>query len=318
MILALAVRITPASAQAAPALAVDPDTVNVPLGNQFVLEVTVTDGENVNGFDLKLTYDPGLLSLLSWAHGGYLDIDPQSSCSYVNVDKLQGLLELDCAQVTPDAADEEAALLELTFNTTALGTSNITLEKAVFVDDQGQQSEPERVNGVVNIQNLPTWAATATVTPSPTLTPTQAPPTITMTASTTPTPMPSPTDTQRAGTLTPTWTPTPGGTPTLEGTTTKTLTTPISGVAGPSQRTGTITAVFTLTPPEDIAGEMPEDSDGVDEDREEDLADSQETPGRVLWGRLLLGAGVLLFVALVVLILMRIRQRKRKNEDLLL
>jgi hypothetical protein len=76
--------------------------------------------------------------------------------------------------------------------------------------------------------------------------------------------------------------------------------------------------VFTLTPPEDIAGEMPEDSDGVDEDREEDLADSQETPGRVLWGRLLLGAGVLLFVALVVLILMRIRQRKRKNEDLLL
>jgi hypothetical protein len=234
------------------------------------------------------------------------------------VDKLQGLLELDCAQGTPDAADEEAALLELTFNTTALGTSNITLQEAVFVDDQGQPSEPERVNGVVNIQNLPTWTATATQTPTLTLTPTQAPPTITMTASTTPTPMPSPTDTQRAGTLTPTWTPTPGGTPTLEGTTTKTLTTPISGVAGPSQRTGTITAVFTLTPPEDIAGEMPEDSDGVDEDRQGDLADSQETPGRVLWGRLLLGAGVLLFVALVVLILMRIRQRKRKNEDLLL
>lgn len=323
LIPASAVRITPASAQAAPALAVDPAEVNLPLGEQFVIKLTVTDGVDVNGFDIKLTYDQGRLSLLDWAQGDYLE-----SLSCVKEIKSPGLLELECAQEDGQpAASGDGVLLELSFDTLALGTSDITLEEAVFVDYQGLQTQPERANGLVNVQNLPTWTPTATVTSTHTLTvtltPTQVPPTATTIAATdTPTLTPSPTLVQGQETPTlPGGTSTPDETATLDGAPTKTLITPISGVAGPSQRTGTTAATLITPTPKgsDSEDEMgPEETDGSDGSDDGMPADQEKTPGIGLWGRLLLCAGVFVLVVLVVLILLRIRQRKRENEDLLL
>ena len=313
LFISLAGMITPAAAQAVTSLAVDPGQVSLPLGNQFVLALTVDDGEDVNGFDLRLTYDQGLLSLLSWAHGGYLQ-----SLSCVNEIKTPGLLELECSQVGQSAVSGDGTLLELTFDTLALGTSDITLVEAVFVDDQGLQSQPERVNGTVNVQNLPTWTPTFTVTstiaPTQTVmvTPTssQVPPTATdIAATSTPTlsPTASPTSQPNQGT------PVPDGTQTPEGTPTQTLTTPISGVAGPSQRTLTLTAtlVTATLKPTDTA--EPQGTAAPDGEGPADAA-----PHLGVWGRLLLGLGFLLLAALVVLILLRRRRRKQENEDLLL
>ena len=187
LFMTFAVGLSTASAQDVTVLAVNPAQVNLPLGNQFVLELTVDDGENINGFDLRLTYDQGQLSLLSWAHGGYL-----KSLSCVNEIKTPGLLELECSQVGQSAVSGDGTLLKLTFDTLALGTSDIALVEAVFVDDEGLQSQPERANGVVDVQNLPTWTPTFTVTstlaPTQTLTVTptssQVPPTATVVVAT--------------------------------------------------------------------------------------------------------------------------------------
>jgi hypothetical protein len=318
LILANSLGIALANAQAAATLAVNPDQVNLPLGDQLVLELTVTNGVAVNGFDLRLTYNQDRLVLRDWDHGGYIE-----SPSCVTENKSPGLLELECTQAGQQSVSGDGLLLTLTFDTLALGTSDITLQEAVFVNDQGLQSQPNRVNGEVNIQNLPTWTPAFTLTPTVTLTQpaaatqtaTQRPPTATSLAMTeTPTatssPSPSPVPMQNTGT--------PEGPPASEAPT-KTLTTPISGVAGPSQRTGTGTAtVFTLTPTEDMAAETPEDLDGMDGDPQGDLADPQKKPGMGLWSRLVLGAGVFFVAVLVALIVLWIRRRKQENEDLLL
>ena len=314
LILASALRTIPAAAQAVTILAVAPAQVSLPLGNQFVLELTVSDGEDINGFDLRLTYNQGQLSLLSWAHGGYL-----KSLSCVNEIKSPGLLELECSQIGQSAVSGDGTLLELTFDTLALGSSDMALVEAVFVDDQGLQSQPDRANGVVNVQDLPTWTPTFTVTstiaPTQTLTvtptPSQVPPTATAIAATnTPTPSLTPSLTSQPGQ----GTPVPDGTQTPEGTPTQTLTTPISGVAGPSQRTLTLTATLMTATAKPTDTAEPQGTATLDEEGEADA----QSPRMGLWARLLLGFGVLLLVALVVLILLRIRRRKQQNEDLLL
>lgn len=346
LIVSLSLAFKPAAAQGAAVLAVAPAQVDLPLGEQFVIELTVTNGVAVNAFDIKLTYDQGRLSLKSWAHGGYL-----SALSCVNEIKSPGLLELDCTQLGQDEVSGDGVLLELVFNTLALGTADVTLEEAVFVDAGGLQTQPERASGVVNVQNLPTWTQTPTQTATPTRTSTA---TVTQTATQvveTPKAVdPSPTHTPSLApspTLTPDHnTPTLAGAPTQEppiegtpsgGPPTKTLTTPISGVAGPSHRgpTPTFTSeemanheMGTLEESEKggaSVAQAPDSTAAADAERDAsndnvvgELDGVNQNVRSVFWNRFLLIVLILSLVSLVVMIAILIRRRTQKDEDLLL
>ena len=61
-----------AQAQGDTSLVVEPEISYVPLGNEIVLELVVTDGLNVNAYDVTVAYDEEKLELMSWEHGGYL------------------------------------------------------------------------------------------------------------------------------------------------------------------------------------------------------------------------------------------------------
>lgn len=289
-----------------------------------MVELTVSDGVAVNAFDIKLTYEKDRLALQSWAHGGYL-----SALSCVNEIKSPGLLELDCTQLGQDPVSGDGVLLELIFETKALGTSPITLEEAVFADSQGLQTQPQRVNGVVNIQNLPAWTPTYTLTPTPTLTQTA---TITFTPTQ---PPPSPTPRRITGTPTLASSPTAApdlNTPTVEGPPTKTLATPISGVAGPASRhsptssdvSAVETALATSTQQEQEA-HTPTPSDSA----QGEVIDAAHTPeggqkispvvrNQAMWNTILLVLLIASLGALGIMIVLIIRRRQQKDEDLLL
>ena len=289
-----------------------------------MVELAVNNGVDVNAFDIRLTYDQQRLSLQSWAHGGYL-----KALSCVNEVKTPGLLELDCTQIAQAEVSGDGVLLELSFNTLALGTADITLEEAVFADAQGVRSQPERANGVINVQNLPTYTPTQTSTPTTSLT---------NTVTYTPTPTGgatqatlTPLPTQITATGGPSLTPSPTpleiqATPTPAGTPTKTLTTPISGVVEPVRRSltpttgtpdpqGTGTAVSQVPQPTDPAGD---DATPFAPDPGQEDGDEFENPSSAFWNGFLLVVLIASLVALVVMAVILIRRRANQDEDLLL
>lgn len=323
------------TAQNTASLAINPAQINVPLGNQVLLKVTVMGGVNVNAFDIKLIYDQDRLSLASWAHGDYL-----SALFCMQEVKTPGVLELlGCTQLNQPAVSGDGILLELVFNTRALGTVDINITEAAFADPSGVQSAPQRQNGVVNIQNLPTFTNTPATTLTPSITYTTAPltatptpsqPTATMTVS----PLPSQTFT---ATLPANVTPSPSMPPTFTATNT-----PISGVIGPTTPDPSGTAIFpraTDTPggyppgmptgkatdatgqPTQIGSlagqtetperDMPTQPDGTNESPARRAA--KQVLNYLLWGGL-----VISLVILVLMVIVVIQRRKHKDEDLLL
>lgn len=317
--LAWFVLVAPVSAQAVTVLAVEPAQVDLPLGNQFLIELTVTDGVEISAFDIRLTYDQQRLALQSWAHGAYLgETDPDCD----TLIKSPGLLELNCTQNNQAAASGDGVLLALAFDTRALGTAEIIIAEAVFTDAQGFQQQPDRINGLVNIQNLPTYTATPTITLTPTFTPT-------LTFTLTPLPptetpeLDLPTETATA-TLTPSPTETPtSGQATPDGGLTRTLTTPISGVAAPSRGTldsgpgaltpsalGTGTAAALTQAAQTLASTRGSSATSTPESTQADGAQS------AYWHWFLLGGLVVLGLGVILLIL--IRGKKHQEDGLLL
>ena len=168
------------AAQSTTVLAVMPAAIEVPLGNQVLLELEVTGGVNVNAFDIMVNYDIQHLSLVSWAHGDYL-----KSLSCLHEVNQPGVLELACTQIAQQAVTGDGVLLEFVFDSLAVGVGDVTITEAEFADSTGCKTLPDRQHGEVIVLGDPTYTPTATrtVTPTPTLTPT---PTVTWTRTSTP------------------------------------------------------------------------------------------------------------------------------------
>jgi len=207
------------SATSETVLAVDPETGSVPIGCQVEMDLIVTDGLNVNAFDVKLQYDPDKLELSSWRYGDYL-----SNLSVVKEEDQSGSLWLAVTQLATLAVSGDGTLLVLTFESKEIGTTQIEIVDAVFADSSGNKTYPERHHGEVSVTNDPTYTPTPTLTDTPT-----------QTATPTKTQENTPKDTEI-----PTWTSTPSFTPTLTRT----------PKPGPSAtRTPTITKTFKVNTP---------------------------------------------------------------------
>lgn len=163
---------TPANAQFEPVLSLEPTFYSVQVGEQVTLELAVTDGRDVNAFDITLVYDQAYLDLDEWSHGGYLN-----GLSCLHLVNQPGLLELACTQIARPPVSGDGVLLRLVFDSLAAGYSPVDLTEAIFADPMGVKTYPERVGSVIEIRPLPTLTRTSTltstVTATPTVTPTQ-------------------------------------------------------------------------------------------------------------------------------------------------
>ena len=158
----------PARAQDPPTLAFLPAGGTLYLVNDetIVLDLRVTSAVDLNGFDITLAYDPAVVSLDAWQHGGMLKNMWQAT-----LENTPGHFRLAAVQLAQPAVSGDGSLLKLTFRTAGGGTSAITLsETSVLVDLDGAKTFPARqpasllvvgvhdLAGLVRLQGQSTWA----------------------------------------------------------------------------------------------------------------------------------------------------------------
>jgi hypothetical protein len=295
-----------ASAQSDTWLAISPEESTVPLGNQVVLELLVTSGAHINAYDLTLSYDPAIILLTGWEHGDYL-----SSLAVVKKEDTPGTFRLAATQLAQPEVSGDGVLLILTFETRVEGDSLVEIVEAVFADSQGGSVEPELLSGWVYVSLLPTFTSTPSASPTPegaketTPEATQTP-TATLTGQES-SPTPASTGEQadgmeviREGTPSPQTDESYPVAGDLEG----------QSITGNGQGDN-----YPLEETDQNSERSPSDTYSEAETLEdESLAAQQEVKlNRLLWSVVIVSA-----VALGLMIIIIIRRKNRKNEDLLL
>ena len=321
----------PARAQTGPRLSVQPPESQVPVGNDLSIDLVVTNGVDVNAFDVTVTYDPNVLTLKDWAFGDYL-----SNLAVVSQVNQPGSLRVAATQLARPPVSGDGALLTLNFRAQAAGVSPVTITRAEFASGTGAKTEPERVNGTVMALVAPTFTPTVTVTATPTRTPTPLP-TVTLTSMPTATAATIFTPTSMATTgNAATATALSGATATRAAQLTRTPSAPgqASPTAGPDQAYPGEDLPAAVTPgatqPSDgqpegaptggLPTELEPDPEIVGEgdgDPADELAEARDWRETLLWGTLIAG-GVAIGIMFFFIIWRNTRREHHKEEDLLL
>ncbi len=105
----------------------DPASLVMTGSNSVVVDLLIQDAENINAFDIILTYDAQIAQITSWAHGGFL----VSPTCLINTN-TPGYLRLVCTQQTQPGVYGDGVLLKLTFTGLDYGWTPITFTKAVL------------------------------------------------------------------------------------------------------------------------------------------------------------------------------------------
>ncbi len=118
-------------AQNATVLAVFPTETQIDLNgaNSVDLQIYISNVENLNAFDITLTYDGNIANMLEWSHGGFLS---NLSC-YRDINEL-GYFSLACFQVQTPGVNGEGPLINLTFFGVSPGLTTITITEAKLPD----------------------------------------------------------------------------------------------------------------------------------------------------------------------------------------
>ena len=158
---------SPASGQGGFMLYVDPLVSDVPVGTDMILDLIVEEGVDLNAFDVTMTYDPSILTLVNWDYGDYF-----SNLASMSVVNQPGTLRVAATQVATSPVSGDGALLNLNFTAKADGFSSIDITQAEFADSTGNKVEPGVINGQVYVNLGPTYTPSVTMTPTGTIVPT--------------------------------------------------------------------------------------------------------------------------------------------------
>jgi hypothetical protein len=303
---------SPARAQTEFSLRVSPEELEVPVGTDFTLELIVEDGVDLNAFDVLVDFNPQVLTLVNWELGDYFN-----NLAVVSVDVQPSFLRVAATQLASEPVSGDGVLLTMLFNAKAEGISLIELTQAQFVDADGDNLEPEPLEGKVNVILAPTYTPTATGTLTPTLTFTSTPG-----ATATITPIPSATEPGM-------FIPSPVGSITVNPTATVTATqmtltptvTPTTAVETVQPTVGETSAAPTMV---ELPGFV-EDASATPEPDQAPVstpeADQPEPSQRRWLNRLLWVVLIAAWIAAAVMTFFEFRRRSQhdeKEEDLLL
>ena len=117
------------TAQTGAGISILPAEANLTLNgtNQTTVEVWVTDVNNINTFDITFHWDPAVVALNGWEHGGILT----NLYQLRNVhDPIAGTLRLSFVQTGGAGYTGSGVLLRLTFRGIAFGESFLTMNPA--------------------------------------------------------------------------------------------------------------------------------------------------------------------------------------------
>jgi hypothetical protein len=141
--------VQPAQGLAVTTLALSPASANLYLNNvnTITLDLQVTDAVSLQGFDVSLTYDPDVVALNSWSHGGML-----SPTAVVTQTNAPGFLRLAIVQLGGTPPSGDGTLLQLSFSGVGVGTSAVTITNAEFTNGSvGGVTTPALENGSLTV-----------------------------------------------------------------------------------------------------------------------------------------------------------------------
>ena len=129
VLMAQASAAAPVNAQTGAGISILPASANLYLNetNLKTVEIWVTDVVTVNAFDITFHYDPAVVALSGWEHGGIL-VSP--SCLVNKHDPIAGTFRLACTQLGGAGYTGSGVLLRLTFQGVAWGTSYLFMDPA--------------------------------------------------------------------------------------------------------------------------------------------------------------------------------------------
>lgn len=155
-------------------LRIIPSSVETPaIGEKLHINVDISGGQNVTGYQLTVQFDATALRFISSTHGDYLPGDtfvvpPIVKTNHVSL-VATSLQENRAPKAIPqpEVSTENSPLVSLTFEVVARKASTLTLTEAILSDSEGKPSTvyvkkgwivepPWDVNydGVVNVQDL--------------------------------------------------------------------------------------------------------------------------------------------------------------------
>jgi len=133
-------------------LAVSPQVTNLYFNGELStqVQITITDVESLNAFDITLLYDGTITSVTSHSEGGFL-INPY--CPVKNNDPGSGYLRYSCTQFDQPPVGGSGSLINLTFTGIVPGITSVIIdEQSLKLPDGNNQPVPVTVqNGTINV-----------------------------------------------------------------------------------------------------------------------------------------------------------------------
>lgn len=191
LLLLLLLQAGTARADSGTVVSIQPGDSNVLLGELTRLTVQVSNGSNLNAYDITVTYDSNRLTLEAWSHGTYF-----SNLAVIVNENTPGRLHLVATQLATPGVSGDGIVLNLDFRAKAAGVTTISLPRVEMATYTSEIVHPATYDGTLEVLQPITPSSTFTTTHTPTRTPTFTfTPTRTQTKTPTPTPTRTPTRT---------------------------------------------------------------------------------------------------------------------------
>ena len=146
-------------------LSITPGAVNLDSSGTTTLTVEVSNGRNLNAYDLTILYDEEVIVLETWSHGGYL-----SNLVVIKQVNQPGSLRLVCTQIATPGVSGDGTLVSLVFRAFNAGRSDVVLSDVKLSTSNSESVIPSLFGAIVTVSD--NAAPTLTMTSIPTFTPT--------------------------------------------------------------------------------------------------------------------------------------------------
>ena len=148
-------------AQSQTVLSVQPPVTQIVNGSNTTININIENAVNLNSYEVEITYDPEILTLLSWQDGPFL-----SSIWHPSVVDTPGVIRIASVQLNQPAKNGSGTLLFFTFHGKANGDSPISFTYGEIIDKDLIRVFPSRSNGSILVHSDPASVPTRAVTGS--------------------------------------------------------------------------------------------------------------------------------------------------------
>jgi len=140
-------------AQSQTVLTLVPQDPGLILDSSSTVDLLIQNADQINGFDVKIVYDPNVLTLTSWAHGGFLG--GSSQIYNVSLQNNPGLFRLAAVRLGFTWISGDGKLLTLTFKGTGSGISDLAIVDPTLPTVGYTTTVPESVPGQIYVHSDP-------------------------------------------------------------------------------------------------------------------------------------------------------------------